>query len=185
MSEFDTSAFYEAVQANPELEADYAADMDDLRAAAQELTQVSSSIRHLRQEAHEAVSAHIPDYDRLLHDLEEREKEAKSVIKGFSLKYKPSGGIRFQYGDQLFGTKSTSETLAVDHRCLTPDWVEELSAIYVDGRPLVVQTLDPRLLQEALRRDILDREELEEAGILKVKRPTPAWIQSGIGSRDS
>lgn len=185
MSEFDTSAFYEAVQANPELEADYAADMDDLRTAAQELTQVSSSIRHLRQEAHEAVSAHIPDYDRMIHDLEEREKEAKSVIKSFSLKYKPSGGIRFQYGDQLFGTKRTSEKLEIDHRCLTPDWVEELSAIYVDGRPLVVQTLDPRLLQEALRRDILDREELEEAGILKVKRPTPAWVQSGIGSRDS
>lgn len=185
MSEFDTSAFYEAVQANPELEDDYAADMEELHAAAQEITRVGSSIRHLRQEAHEAVSAQVPDYDRLIHELEEREAEAKSLIKSFSLKYKPSGGIQFQYGDQLFGTKRTSEKLEIDHRCLTPDWIEDLSAIYVDGRPLVVQTLDPRLLQEALRREIIDREELEEAGILKVNRRSPAWVQIGIGPRDS
>jgi hypothetical protein len=184
-SDFDTSAFYEAAQLSPELEKDYAADMEDLRAAAQELAQVSSSLRHLRQEAHEAVLAHVQDYDRLVHELEARETEAKGVIKSFSVKYKPSGGIRFRFGDLLLGTKSTTETLAVDPRCLTPDWIEELSAIYVDGRPLLVPTLDTRLLQEAIRREILDREELEEAGILKVKRPTPAWVCTHVGSRDA
>jgi hypothetical protein len=185
MSDFDTAEFFEAVQANPDLKDDYASDMEDLRAAAEEMGAATASLRHLRQEAHEAVMRSLPDYDRLVQDAEQKQAEAKAYIKQLSLKYRPQGGIRFKYGETLFGTKNTTEKLEIDHRCITAQWAEDLSTVYVDGRPLLVQTIDARLLQEAIRREIVDPKELEEAGILRVKRPTPAWLSTSVGSRDS
>jgi len=118
----------------------------------------------------------LPDYDARKAELTKKEQSLRTAIRETVSTYYPSGGVRFAYGDLPLTLSQSSPRRSVCPEKITPELLEQLESIEVDGQPVLVWSISVPLVEEAARRGKLDLSDLEDAGVLITSLNSPKLL---------